>query len=524
MVSLNTSNPEHITYEHPPLDIAVLGGIRLEGLDRMRVTLKIQVEHLSLRHNLDLYNDNQTEKLIRKIAERLEIGTSVAAAALTDLTDELEKYRLEEIEKQNKVQDKKKLLTADEIKEARLYLSTPNLMQRTMEDIGRAGMIGEESNRLLMYIIFTSRKRDNPLHVISLGSSGIGKTHLQEKVSALIPEEDKLEITTLSGNAFYYFGQQELRNKLILIEDLDGADDVLYPLREIKSKKKITKTVVVKNTKGETRTVSLVVEGPVSVAGCTTKESLYEDNANRSFLIHIDESKDQDNRIMAFQRKLSAGKIDLAEQWKLTEQFKNMQRVLQPVQVRNPYAESLHIPDEVFKPRRSNAHYLAFIEAVTLYHQYQREKQYDKETGEEYIETTLEDIEEANKLMKEVLIRKSDPLNAACRKYLEWLKAWLKMEKKTSFTNKEVRQFLRINPSNQKRYMVQLQDYDYVQKVQGEKGKTHHYEITSLDEYEKLKEGISSILDKIFSKIQESSHQSTTGSQQKRTTKSKENQ
>ncbi len=288
---LNPSNPDHITYEHPPLDIAVLGGIRLEGLDRMRVTLKVQVEHLSLRHNLDLYNDNQTEKLIRKIAERLEVGTSVAAAALTELTDELEHYRLEEIEKQNQVQDKKKFLSPEEIKEAQAYLKAPNLMQRTMEDIGRAGVIGEENNRLLMYLIFTSRKRDNPLHVISLGSSGIGKTHLQEKVSALIPEEDKLEITTLSGNAFYYFGQQELRNKLILIEDLDGADEVLYPLREIKSKKRITKTVVVKNTKGETRTVSLVVEGPVSVAGCTTKESLYEDNANRSFLIYIDEKQ-----------------------------------------------------------------------------------------------------------------------------------------------------------------------------------------------------------------------------------------
>ncbi len=45
------------------------------------------------------------------------------------------------------------------------------------------------------------------------------------------------------------FGQQELRNKLILIEDLDGADEVLYPLREIKSKKRITKTVVVKEYK-----------------------------------------------------------------------------------------------------------------------------------------------------------------------------------------------------------------------------------------------------------------------------------
>ncbi len=507
---LRTENPDHITYDHPPMQIAILGGIRLEGLDRMRVTLKVQIEHLSLRHNLDLYNDNQTEKLIRKIAERLEVGTSVAAAALTELTDELEKYRLEELERMASAnnQNQRKMLTPDEIKAAKQYLSAPNLMARTMEDIGKSGVIGEENNRLLMYLIFTSRKRDNPLHVISLGSSGIGKTHLQEKVSALVPEEDKMEITTLSGNAFYYFGQQELRNKLILIEDLDGAEEVLYPLREIKSKRKITKTVVVKNTKGETRTVSLVVEGPVCVAGCTTKESLYEDNANRSFLIYIDESKEQDSKIMDYQRKLSAGKIDLAAQWSLTKAFQNMQRALVPITIRNPYAEKLQIPNEVFKPRRSNAHYLAFIEAVTFYHQYQRERKYDKDpetssrqAGEVYISTTLEDIEEANRLMKGILIRKSDSLNEACRKYLEWLKKWLKKENKSSFTNKEVRQVIRINPSNQKRYMVQLQDYDYVQKVQGEKGKTHHYEITNLKEYEKLKDGISSILDKILGKL-----------------------
>ncbi|MBR06643.1 MAG: hypothetical protein CMP48_27930 [Rickettsiales bacterium] len=501
---LDTTNSDHILYQHPPLDIAILGGVKLEGLDRMRVTLKVQVEHLALRHNLDLYNDNQTEKLIRKIAERLEVGTSVAAAALLALTDELEKYRLQEIERQSQVQDKRKFLGKEEIDRAIKYLSTSKLMQRTMEDIGKAGVIGEETNRLLMYLIFTSRKRDNPLHIISLGSSGIGKTHLQEKVSALIPEEDKLEITTLSGNAFYYFGQQELRHKLILIEDLDGTDEVLYPLREIKSKKRITKTVVIKNTKGETRTVSLVVEGPVCVAGCTTKESLYEDNANRSFLIYIDESKEQDRKIMDYQRAESAGRVDKTEQYKIAEQFQNMQRVLQPVQIRNPFAEKLQIPEEVFKPRRTNAHYLAFIEAVTFYHQYQREKQYDKDTGEEYIETTLEDIEEANKLLKEVLIRKSDPLNAACRKYLEWLKGWLKREDKTSFTNQEVRQSIRINPSNQKRYMVQLQDYDYVRKVQGEKGKTHHYEITNLEEYEKLKDGISSVLDEILNKLRKS--------------------
>jgi hypothetical protein len=81
--NLDTTNPEHIHYQQGALDITILGGIRLEGLDRMRVTLKIQVEHLSIRHNLDLYNDTQVEKLVRKVADKLEIGTSVTTAALT---------------------------------------------------------------------------------------------------------------------------------------------------------------------------------------------------------------------------------------------------------------------------------------------------------------------------------------------------------------------------------------------------------------------------------------------------------
>mgnify|MGYP001804840270 CR=1 FL=1 len=53
--------------------------------------------------------------------------------------------------------------------------------------------------------------------------------------------------------------------------------------------------------------------------------------------------------------------------------------------------------------------------------------------------------------------------------------------------------------------MVALQAYDYVKKVQGEKGKTHHYEITDLEEYEKLKAGIGGILDEILQKIKNSS-------------------
>ena len=40
---------------------------------------------------------------------------------------------------------------------------------------------------------------------------------------------------------------------MILIEDLDEPESVLYPLRELQSKKKITKTVVHKDKKGTTK-------------------------------------------------------------------------------------------------------------------------------------------------------------------------------------------------------------------------------------------------------------------------------
>ncbi|OQP42031.1 hypothetical protein A4D02_35960 [Niastella koreensis] len=71
-----------------------------------------------------------------------------------------------------------KQLTAAERREAEAFLKQPDLLQCTNELIGQIGVIGEENNRLLMYLVFTSRKREEPLHVISLGSSAGIYTHL----------------------------------------------------------------------------------------------------------------------------------------------------------------------------------------------------------------------------------------------------------------------------------------------------------------------------------------------------------
>ncbi len=70
-MTLETTNPHCFTYKTDELLIELLGGVRIDGLDRMRVTMKVTVVNrkyieylnnevlagLSVRHNLDLYND-----------------------------------------------------------------------------------------------------------------------------------------------------------------------------------------------------------------------------------------------------------------------------------------------------------------------------------------------------------------------------------------------------------------------------------------------------------------------------------
>jgi predicted transcriptional regulator len=497
MNNLDTTNSNNYQYETKHLEIHILGGLKINKLESLRITLSIQKlkSNNILRHSIDLYNDNQVEKFTRKVAERLEIGTSVVRGTLQELTHELENYRfilLQKLETENKPFIKE--LTKKEIQEAENFLKGERLLANTNEYIGRSGVIGEEVNRLLMYLIFTSRKTNNPLHCISLGSSGTGKTHLQSKVAELIPQEDKIEMTVLSANAFYYFNRTELQNKLVLIEDLDGAESVLYPLRELQSKKRITKTVVHKDSKGTTKTIHLTVEGPVSVAGCTTQESIYEDNSNRSFLLYIDESEVQDKKIMDYQRLVSAGKVNESEQIKATELLCNVQRILKPIKVINPFAEYLELPQSVFKPRRTNSHYLQFIEAITFYKQYQRTHQVNEETGELFIETTIEDIKEANELITEVLLRKSDTITGATRNHLENLKKYLEKNSQTTFTNTEIRRNLRVKQTTLQRYHNQLLLENYIRKIKGEKGKAHHYEIVNVQEYTDLKEQINKAL------------------------------
>ena len=500
---LITANPELLVYDKGELLITVLGGIKLTGLDRMRVTLKVEhtaKQFLPVRHHLDLYNHPHTEQLIQKIAEHLEVSTQGATQTIAALTSELERYRAKRMESLQPRAAEKISLSPSQRQAAITYLKQANLLERTGEDIGRSGIVGEETNRLIAWLVYSSRKLSVPLHLMFLGSSGSGKTWLQERVSELVPPEDKIEITQITENAFYYFKQDELKNRLLLIEDLDGAESALYPLRELQSKRRISKTVTLKDSKGNLKTITLTVEGPVSVSGCTTREKVYEDNANRCLLLYIDGSKEQDGRILDYQTRAAGGEINREAEQHTRQQLQQVQRVLVPVQVINPFAKYIHLPQQVFKPRRTMTLLLAFIEAVTFYHQYQRPLKRDAQ-GHPYIESTIADVEAAFTLLTDVLFTKSDELTKASRSFLEGLKVLLQQQDKTSFLAREIRQQLRLAPTTLKRYLSELERYGYLKVNRGGRQGKFEYTIASYTEYDQLKSSIQQHLQAILDNI-----------------------
>jgi len=490
-VSMDTSNPERIIFETEVLHITIWGGIEKENLSRLRISLHIRNKndkYKTYRDDVNLYSHPQVKKLVQSISESLELSSPHVTQTITELTEKLEAYRLAERNAQvQALRPKAYEMSKEEQKQAHSLLKSKDLVKNTLKLIGQSGLIGEQKNGLLLYFLYLSRITDEPLHAIIFGKSGSGKTYLQTKVSECLPEESVRTITSLTENTLYYSAKDFWKHKVLLIEDLEGVYNAFLPLREFMSKQSISKLTTDKDAKGNNVQKVLTVEGPICVSGATTKESIYEDNANRSFLIHIDESAQHMDEVMDYQRKQKAGMINETQQQEARQLLQNTQRLLENIKVINPYALDLRIPDLVFKKLRTNMHYLRLIEIITLYHQYQRVIKTDP-AGQRYIETDLNDIAIANWLVKESLIRKSDELSGELREFFESLKS--KSSKDNTFFAKDLRKTLRMHPMKLSRYLVQLESRGYVKRTGGNRQQGFEYQVSEWDDYALLKAGV----------------------------------
>ena len=390
------------------------------------------------------------------------------------------------------------------------FLSQKNLLKSLNQLIEKAGIIGEENSRLLLFLITISYLNKSPLHGIVQGSSGSGKTHIISRIADLMPQEDVLRFTRITESSLYNWGEFDLFQKIIIIEDLDGLkEDALYALREFISNQVLRSSVTIKDKKGNNKSSHKIVKGQFSSLSATTKGETYEDNMSRSFLLAVDESKEQTQRIINYQNQRNAGEINRNEQEKAIGFVQKLVRNLKHYEVINPFATKLNLPEKVHKIRRLNEMYQAVIKQVTFINQYQRE------IRDGYLITEIEDIEQATEVLFESIVLKVDELDGSLRQFYERLKKYVKNENQ-EFILREIRQEFNISKTQMFRYIQTLVELDYIKQTGGFANKGIKYKISYWDNHQKLRTEIKEFLQ---SQIRQLKNASETPQEHKRNTK-----
>lgn len=368
------------------------------------------------------------------------------------------------------------------------FLQQKDLLKSLNQLIEKSGIIGEENSRLLLFLIIISYVNKNPLHALVQGSSGSGKTHIISRIADMMPQEDVLRFTRITESSLYNWGEFDLFGKVIIIEDLDGLkEEALYSLREFISNQVLRSSVSIKDKKGNNKSMHKVVKGQFSSLSATTKGETYEDNMSRSFLLAVDESKEQTQRIIEYQNRRNAGEIDRNQQNWATNFVQKLVRNLKQYEVINPYATQLQLPEKVHKIRRLNEMYQAVIKQVTFINQYQRE------VKDGFLITEIEDIEQATEILFESIVLKVDELDGSLRQFFEKLKKYVKNENQ-DFILREIRQEFNISKTQIFRYIQTLVELEYIKQAGGFSNKGIKYKISYWDNHQKLRTEIKEFL------------------------------
>ncbi|MEM7574209.1 MAG: toprim domain-containing protein [Bacteroidota bacterium] len=491
---LDTSSAHNLIYTTATADYRIAGGIRAseKDLDSLKITLIVTNETgRKSRQKLDLFEDKQIEKCARAIAERLSLRPDLVELDLDRLTDELEQYR--ETLREDKRPESGAKVAVSEADRGRCleFLKAPDLLSRINELIERAGIVGEEANRLLLFVVTSSYKMPTTLHALIQGASGSGKTRLLKVVSDLIPEEDVERFTRVTEGALYNFGEYYFQSKLVCFEDLDGLkEEAMLAVRELQSNEVLRSGTSVKDELGNIGGMSRVVRGPIASMACTTKAGIYEDNISRCFVVAVDESREQSLRIIQYQNEKSAGKINGRDEKRVREFLQNALRLLKPLEVVNPFANRIELPKEAHKIRRLNELYQSFVRQVTLLNQYQRKRD---ERGR--LITESEDLRVACEILFESIVLKVDELDGSLRQFFEQLKSYVqKLGKDYAFNRFELRKATGVSKTQQHRYLRRLVELEYLRQ-EGFANRGYRYKIAHWDDQAALRERIKASLD-----------------------------
>jgi DNA primase len=457
----------------------------------MKVNVQVLDENTGAFHvdSFDMYHAKQRQAYVSTAASELACEVTVIKRECGRVLLALEQKQDEQRQAADEEQAGTVVPVSGKDEQAALeLLKSPDLAERIVADLAACGVVGESSNLLTGYLAATSRKLDRPLAVLIQSSSAAGKSSLMDAVLGLIPEEERVQYSAMTGQSLYYLGETSLQHKILAIAEEEGVRQAAYALKLLQSDGELKIASTGKDEQsGELVTREYNVQGPVMLMLTTTASDVDEELLNRCLVLTVNESREQTQAIHAQQRRAQTleGLLASSEKQYLTTLHQNAQRLLRPLKVVNPFAEQLTFLSDKTRTRRDHMKYLTLIQAVALLHQYQREVKRTAHRGAviEYIEVQKSDIRLANQLAHEVLGRTLDEMPPQTRKLLILLYGWVQDTARQQavkpdelhFTRRNVRSALGWGDTQLKIHLGRLVELEYL--LLHRRGLTHEYQL-----------------------------------------------
>ncbi|WP_400189915.1 toprim domain-containing protein [Massilia orientalis] len=447
--------------------------------EQMRVNLQVRRAHPESPgyhvDTLDLYAARARAAYVRQAAIELGLPDETIKRDIGHVLLKLETLQDDLITQTTTPAEAAPVLSAEDEREALSLLRSPDLVRRIVLDMERCGVVGEANNLLAGYLAAISRKLDTPLAILIQSSSAAGKSSLMDAVLAMVPPEERMQYSAMTGQSLFYLGETDMQHKILAIAEEEGVRQAAYALKLLQSDGELTMASTGKDeASGNLVTRQYRVKGPVMLMMTTTAIDIDEELMNRCLVLSVNESREQTKLIHERQRMKQTleGLLAASDKEAIIALHQNAQRLLKPVLVVNPYAGQLTFLDDKTRTRRDHMKYLTLIRAIALVHQHQRPVRTVEHRGRTlpYIEVTKADIALANRIAHEVLGRTLDELPPQTRRLLSQLQAWAIDTAKANnlplrelrFTRKQVRDALHWGDTQLKLHLSRLADLEYL--------------------------------------------------------------
>jgi DNA primase catalytic core len=442
----------------------------------LRVGLKLSVAEQRVIDAVDLYSARSRNGFLSRATEA-QLGERIQIERdLLRLLDTIEKHQASA---DAPPAAPKLEMSTDEREEAMALLHRPDLLELVAADMETLGYVGENVNKQLGYLVSVSRKLDAPLSMVIMSQSGSGKSALADVLELLVPPEEVILFSRLSAQALYYMDRDALRHRFIIVEERAGSLDADYSIRSLQSKKKLILAVPVKDpSSGRIKTQVFEILGPAAFLETTTETRIHPENATRCFEMYCDESAEQTRRIHVMQRRSKTLSARLAgrEREAVIRRHQNAQRLLDPVDVVIPFAESIDFPHQWLRTRRDHLRFLNLIDAIAFLHQHQRERK--RIDGREYIEASIADYERAYAVAADVLGQTLADLKRPAAELLASMRSIIANKPDGAITRRELREATGLPDHRVTSLLHELVTLEYAEIVTGSQGKTFRYRLT----------------------------------------------